>query len=57
MVIRRGITAAMVALLLLFVLTLPLMWLFEMKMLPSVFLLLVPLAFLAVSFGWSRDWM
>ena len=57
MVIRRGITAAMVAVLLLFLVSFPLMWLFETKMLPSSFLLLVPFAFLAVSFGWSREWM
>ena len=57
MVIRRGITAGMVALLVL-VLVLPVLsGLFAMGILPRVFLLLVPLAFLAVSFAWSRDWL
>ncbi len=57
MVIRRGITAGMVALLVL-VLVLPVLsGLFAMGMLPRVFFLLVPLAFLAVSFAWSRDWL
>ncbi len=57
MVIRRGITAGMVALLLLLLVLPPLFGLFAMNMLPSVFFLLVALAFLAVSLAWSRDWM
>jgi len=57
MVIRRGITAGMVALLVLLLVLPPLFGLLAMRMLPSVFLLLVPLAFLLVSFAWSRDWM
>jgi len=57
MVIRRGTTAGTVALLVLILVMPPLIGLYAMRMLPSVFWLLVPLAFLAVSFGWSRDWM
>jgi ABC-type transport system involved in multi-copper enzyme maturation permease subunit len=57
MVIRRGITAGMVALLVL-VLVLPVLsGLLAMGTMPSVFFLLVPLAFLAVSLAWSRDWL
>ena len=57
MVIRRGITAGTVALLILTLVVPPLMGLFAMRMLPGVFFLLFPLVFLAVSFAWSRDWM
>ena len=57
MVIRRGITAGMVALLVLLVVLPPLFGLYAMMMLPSIFFVLVPLAFLAVSFAWSSDWM
>ena len=57
MVIRRGITAGTVSLLVLILVLPPLFGLSAMEMMPSVFLLLVPLAFLAVSFAWSRDWM
>ncbi len=57
MVIRRGITAGMVAPLVLILGLPPLFGLFAMRMLPSVCLMLVPLAFLTVSFAWSRDWM
>ena len=57
MVIRRGITAGTVTLLVLILVLPPLFGLFAMEMLPSVFLWLVPLALLAVSFAWSPDWM
>ncbi len=57
MVIPRGITAGTVSLLALLLVLPPLFGLFEMRMLPGVFFLLVALAFLGVSFGWSRDWM
>jgi ABC-type transport system involved in multi-copper enzyme maturation permease subunit len=57
MVIRRGITAGVVAVLLLFLLIPPVAWLFGMHMLPSVFLPLLPLAFLFVTFAWSTDWL
>ncbi len=57
MVIRRGITAGIVALLVLILVLPSLFGLYAMRMLPSVFLMLIPLAFLAVSLAWSRDWM
>ncbi len=57
MVIRRGITAGTVSVLILLLVLPPLFGLTAAQMMPSVFLVLVPLVFLAVSFAWSRDWM
>ncbi len=57
MVIRRGITAGTVSVLVLLLVLPPLFGLTAAQMMPSVFLVLVPLVFLAVSFAWSRDWM
>jgi ABC-type transport system involved in multi-copper enzyme maturation permease subunit len=57
MVFRRSITAGVVALLLWWLLVFPLLMLFGTRMLPSGFVLLLPLPILLASYGWSRDWM
>jgi ABC-type transport system involved in multi-copper enzyme maturation permease subunit len=57
MVIRRGITAGVVAILLWFAFWIPLVMLSLMGMMPSAFPILVPLAVLGVSLAWSGDWL
>src|SRR5262249_49605392 len=56
-VIRRSITAWVVACLGCFILVLPQVVLADAEMIPSVGLLLFPLIMLAVSWAWSGDWM
>ena len=58
MVARRGITAAVVAAFLLFIMAVPLTMLVrDARMIPAWGLGVVPFAFLFVSWAWSADWM
>ena len=57
MTIRRGITAGMVSLMLIFALALPGASLAHMGMMPIWVLILVPTLFLLVSFVWTKEWM
>ncbi len=57
LVIRRGITAGVVALLLMFLVFMPQAALAEAKMVPFWSLAIVPAMLLAISWGWSGDWM
>jgi len=57
MVIRRGITAVVVALMIGLALVIPLVSLAVAQMLPVQGLLVIPAGLLAVSWAWSGDWL
>jgi ABC-type transport system involved in multi-copper enzyme maturation permease subunit len=57
MAIRRGITAGVVSVLAWWLVVFPLLMLFGARVLPAGFLLLFPVVVLAVSYGWSREWL
>jgi hypothetical protein len=57
LVIRRGITAGVAALLLLFLVSYPQITLVIFKMVPAWGLMIVPAMLLAISWAWSGEWM
>ena len=57
LVIRRGITAGLVALLLMFLVFIPQIGLTAAQMVPAWSALIVPAILLAISFAWAGDWM
>ena len=58
MVVRRGITAVVVAAAILIASAIPLVLMYEiLKVIPAWGFVIVPLGFLFVSWAWSADWM
>ncbi len=57
MTIRRGITAVAAAIMLLIVFVIPIGMLSGVNMLSPLFVALIVLAFLFVTWAWSRDWL
>ena len=57
MVVRRGITAVVVALLVLALLCLPVGILLAMQMIPLTGVLVMPLGLVLITWIWRRDWM